>query len=157
MSIELVRIDDRLIHGQIIMAWSKAVPVERIVVIDDMVATDVIRKMLFETVAPPGIKVAILDVGQGIECLKNNLFNDEKLLVLVTNPATLVNMVENGVKLTKVNIGGMSFRRGKNPLTKAVSLDSDDKKDFEKLHNYGIVLQIQVLPNDIPVDIMSQI
>jgi mannose/fructose/sorbose-specific phosphotransferase system IIB component len=157
LSIELVRIDDRLIHGQIIMAWSKAVPVERIVVIDDMVATDVIRKMLFETVAPPGIKVAILDVGQGIECLKNNLFNDEKLLVLVTNPATLVNMVENGVKLTKVNIGGMSFRRGKNPLTKAVSLDSDDKKDFEKLHNYGIVLQIQVLPNDIPVDIMSQI
>jgi mannose/fructose/sorbose-specific phosphotransferase system IIB component len=157
LSIELVRIDDRLIHGQIIIAWSKAVSVERIVVIDDMAAADVIRKMLFETVAPPGIKVAVLDVDQGIECLRNNLFGDEKLLLLVTNPATLVTMVENGIKLHKVNIGGMSFSQGKNPLTKAVSLDSADKKHFEKLHKHGIVLQMQVLPNDIPVDIMSQI
>lgn len=157
MSIELVRIDDRLIHGQIIMAWSKAVQVERIVVIDDLVATDVIQKMLFETVAPPGIKVAILDVGQGIECLKSNLFGDEKLLLLVTNPSTLVTMVENGVKISKVNIGGMSFSQGKSLLTKAVSLDHTDKNHFEKLHKYGIVLQIQVLPNDVPVDIMTQI
>jgi mannose/fructose/sorbose-specific phosphotransferase system IIB component len=157
LSIELVRIDDRLIHGQIIMAWSKAVTVERIVVIDDKAAMDVIRKTLFQTVAPPGIKVAVLDVGQGIECLKNNLFGNEKLFLLVTTPATLVNMVESGVKLTNVNIGGMSFSQGKVSLTKAVSLDAADKKDFEKLHKYGIVLQIQVLPNDVPIDIMTQI
>lgn len=157
MSIELVRIDDRLIHGQIIMAWCKAVPVERIVVIDNMVAADVFRKVLFETVAPPGIKVAVLDVSQGIECFKNNIFGDEKLLVLVTNPATLVIMVENGVKLSKVNIGGMSFSQGKKVLMQAVSINNTDKNDFEKLYNYGIVLQMQVLPNDVPVDIMTQI
>lgn len=157
MSIELVRIDDRLIHGQIIMAWSKAVPVERIVVIDDKAARDVICKMLFKTVAPPGIKVTVLDVSQAIECLKNNSFGNEKLLLLVTTPATLVTMVENGVKLTNVNIGGMSFSQGKKTLIKAISLDSADKNNFEKLHKYGIVLQMQVLPNDVPVDIMTQI
>lgn len=157
MSIELVRIDDRLIHGQVVMAWSKAVSVKRIVVIDDKVAKDLIRKMLLETVAPPGVKVSVFNTLGGIEYLKSNVNSNEKLLLLFTNPATIVTLVENGIVITKVNIGGMSFMQGKTQLTKAVSLDEDDKNAFKALDKYGIILQIQVLPNDSPVDIMSKI
>ncbi|AIF50632.1 PTS sugar transporter subunit IIB [Pelosinus sp. UFO1] len=157
MSIELVRIDDRLIHGQVVMAWSKAVSIKRIVVIDDKVAKDLIRKMLLETVAPPGVKVSVLNTLDGIEYLKSNANDNEKLLLLFTNPATIVTLVENGVAITKVNIGGMSFMQGKTQLTKAVSLDEDDKNAFKALHKCGIILQIQVLPNDSPVDIMTKI
>lgn len=156
MSIELVRIDDRLIHGQVVMAWSKAVSVKRIVVIDDKVAKDLIRKMLLETVAPPGVKVSVLNTIKGIEYLKSNV-NNEKLLLLFTNPATILTLVENGIAITKVNIGGMSFMQGKTQLTKSVSLNEDDKNAFKALHSCGIILQIQVLPNDSPVDIMTKI
>jgi PTS system mannose-specific IIB component len=157
VSIELVRIDDRLIHGQVVMAWSKAVAVKRIVVIDDKVAKDLIRKMLLETVAPPGVKVSVLNTLEGIEYLKSNGNANEKILLLFTNPATIVTLVENGIAITKVNIGGMSFMQGKTQLTKAVSLDEEDKNAFKALHERGIILQIQVLPNDSPVDIMTKI
>ena len=157
MGIELVRIDDRLIHGQVVMAWSKAVSVKHIVVIDDKVATDIIRKMLLETVAPPGVKVSVLNVAQGIEALTVNKFGDEKLLLLFTNPSTILTLVEGGIKFSKVNIGGMSFSQGKTQLTKAVSLDDTDKNAFKELHKHGIVLEIQILPNDVPVDIMTKL
>jgi mannose/fructose/sorbose-specific phosphotransferase system IIB component len=157
VSIELVRIDDRLIHGQIVMAWSKAIAVKRMVVIDDQVAADVIRKMLLETVAPPGVKVSVFTTAQGIQALQDNKFGNEKLLLLCTNPMTIVLLIEGGIMINKVNIGGMSFSLGKTQLTKAVSVDENDRKAFKRLHEHGVVLEIQILPNDTPVDIMSKI
>lgn len=157
MSIELVRIDDRLIHGQVVMAWSKAVAVKRMVVIDDKVATDVIRKMLLETVAPPGVKVSVFTVSEGIQTLQNKKFGNEKLLLLCTNPMTIMSLIEGGIEINKVNIGGMSFSQGKTQVTKAVSVDEDDRNAFKRLHEHGVVLEIQILPNDTPVDIMSKI
>lgn len=157
MSIELVRIDDRLIHGQVVMAWSKAIAVKRMVVVDDQVAGDVIRKMLLETVAPPGVKVSVVTVEQGIQALLANQFGNEKLLLLCTNPMTILRLIEGGILIDKVNIGGMSFSQGKSQLTKAVSVDENDRNAFKQLHEHGVVLEIQILPNDTPVDIMSKI
>jgi len=157
VSIELVRIDDRLIHGQIVMAWSKAVDIKRMVVVDDKVAGDVIRKMLLETVAPPGVKVSVFTVTQGIEALLTHKFGNEKLLLLCTNPMTIMMLIDGGVSISKVNIGGMSFSQGKTQLTKAVSVDEQDRNAFKKLHEHGVVLQIQILPSDTPVDIMTKL
>ncbi|SFM13143.1 PTS system mannose/fructose/N-acetylgalactosamine-transporter subunit IIB [Pelosinus propionicus] len=157
MGIELVRIDDRLIHGQIVMAWCKAITIERIVVIDDEVALDSIRKMLFEAVAPPGIAVSILNVLQGIESLRTDAFAKEKLLILVTSPAAILTLVENGLVINKVNIGGMSFSKGKTVVTKAVSISATDKQAFKELHEQGLKLQIQQLPHDVPLDLMGKI
>lgn len=157
MSIELVRIDDRLIHGQVVMAWSKAVSVKRMVVIDDKVAVDAIRKMLLETVAPPGVKVSVLTAKQGIEALHTKKFGNEKLLLLFTNPMTILTLIEGEIPICKVNIGGMSFSQGKTQLTKAVSVDEEDRIAFKKLHQHGVELNIQILPNDTPVDIMTKI
>jgi len=157
MSIELIRIDDRLIHGQVVMAWSKAIPVKRMLVIDDMVAMDGIRKMLLETVAPPGVKVSVFNLSEGIDALATNKFGNEKILLLVTNPVTIVKLIEGGIAVSKVNIGGMSFQLGKTQVTKAVSVDENDKLAFKKLHELGVLLHIQILPNDTPVDIMTQI
>ena len=157
MGIELVRIDDRLIHGQVVMAWSKAVSVKRMVVIDDKVALDAIRKMLLETVAPPGVKVSVLTVAQGIEALRHEKFGKEKVLLLVTNPMTILSLLEGGIPIYKVNIGGMSFSQGKVQLTKAVSVNEEDKIAFRELHEQGVALHIQILPNDTPIDIMTKI
>jgi len=157
MSIELVRIDDRLIHGQVIIAWSKVVAVQRMVVIDDKVAADVIRKMLLQTIAPPGVNVSILTVAQAIEMLSNDSFANEKLFLLFSNPTDMLALVVGGIIIHKVNIGGMSFGQGKMELTKAVSVDEQDRSAFKKLHQHGVILEIQMLPNDNPIDVMSKI
>lgn len=155
MGIELVRIDDRLVHGQIVMAWCKAVPVERIVVIDEEAAQDILRKMLLETTAPPGIKVIVLPVSQGIEYLKKAALTGEKLLLLTAGPATVLTLAENDIHFNTVTIGGMSFGQDKIRVTQSVSISDIDRQAFKELHKRGIALQIQILPHDAPVDFMA--
>jgi mannose/fructose/sorbose-specific phosphotransferase system IIB component len=157
MNIKLVRIDDRLIHGQIVMAWTKAISVKRIIVINDKVAVDVIRKMLLETVAPPGIKVSVLSVKDGISKLQDNSFEGQDLMILFTNPTDVLAVKSAGVAISTVNIGGMSFSQGKKQLTKSISLDDADIAAFKKLAELGCSLQIQVVPNDNVVDMMTKI
>jgi len=157
MSIQLVRIDDRLIHGQVIIAWSKVAAVQRMVVIDDKVAADVIRKILLQTIAPPGVSVSVLTVAQAIEMLSNDSVVNEKLFLLFSNPTDILALVAGGIMIHKVNIGGMSFGQGKTELTKAVSVDEQDRSAFRKLHQHGVILEIQMLPNDTPIDVMSKI
>lgn len=157
MNIKLVRIDDRLIHGQIVMAWTKTIAVKRIVVINDKVAVDVIRKMLLETVAPPGIKVSVLSVQEGITKLQDASFEGQDLMILFTNPTDVLAVKSAGVPISTVNIGGMSFSQGKKQLTKAISVDDADIAAFKKLNLLGCSLQIQVVPNDSVVDLMTKI
>ncbi len=157
MKIQLVRIDDRLIHGQVVMAWTKSFPVKRIVVISDKVAADTIRKMLLETVAPPGIKVSVLSVKDGIAKLQDGSFKDQDLMLLFTNPTDVLAVKVSGVEINTVNIGGMSFVQGKKQLTKAVSVDDADIAAFKELGKLGASLQIQVVPSDSVIDIMTKI
>lgn len=152
MSIELVRIDDRLIHGQVVMAWHKFCPVDRMVVVDDKVANDAIRKMLLETVAPPGVAVSVFGLKQGAESLQKETFLEERLMLLVTNPLTLVNLAEAGVSFEKVNVGGMGLGAGKKELTAAVALDESEKDAFLELIRRGIKIAIQVIPSDAPLE-----
>lgn len=157
MNIKLIRIDDRLIHGQIVMAWTKAVEVKRIVVINDKVFLDAIRKMLLETVAPPGIKVSVLSVKDGITKLQDGSFEGQDLMILFTNPTDVLAVKTAGVPLNTINIGGMSFSQGKNQLTKAISVDAADIEAFKQLHSLGCDLQIQVVPSDSVIDMMTKI
>jgi PTS system mannose-specific IIB component len=157
MNIKLVRIDDRLIHGQIVMAWTKTIAVKRIIVINDKVAVDVIRKMLLETVAPPGLKVSVLSVTEGIAKLQDGSFKDQDLMILFTNPTDVLAVKSAGVAISTVNIGGMGFAQGKKQLTKTISVDEADIDAFKKLNELGCSLQIQVVPNDSVVDMMTKI
>lgn len=157
MKINLVRIDDRLIHGQVVMAWTKAVAVKRIVVISDKVAADAIRKMLLETVAPPGIKVSVLAVKEGIAKLTDGSFDGQNLMLLFTDPTDVLAVKSGGVAITTVNIGGMSFAQGKKQITKAVSVDEADITAFKELSKLGVSLQIQVVPSDSMIDMMTKI
>ncbi len=156
MSIELVRIDDRLIHGQVVMAWHKVYPVDRMVVIDDKVANDAIRKMLLETVAPPGVAVSVLTLAQGSEALLRGKFAAEKVMLLLTTPVTLLKLAECGISFETVNVGGMGIGQGKRRLTPAVAVNAEQEQAFRELNERGVKLQIQIIPGDPPV-LMSDV
>jgi PTS system mannose-specific IIB component len=148
MKIVLARIDDRLIHGQVATVWSKETKCERIIVCNDDVANDNIRKTLLVQVAPPGIRVSVVEVEKVIRAYKNPMYENDRVLFLFTNPTDVVKMVEGGVDIKSVNIGGMSFREGKTMLTNFISIDEEDIKAFLKLKERGVELEIRKLPAD---------
>ena len=155
MKIVLARIDDRLIHGQVATIWSKVTGCERIIVCDDDVAADSIRSTLLKQVAPPGIKSSVVDIEKAVRVYNNPKYENDKCLLLFTNPTSVLQMVEAGVDIKSVNIGGMSFKEGKHQITGAVSVDDKVIEAFKKLNERGIELEIRKVDTDKKVMMMD--
>ncbi|MDD4370861.1 MAG: mannose/fructose/sorbose PTS transporter subunit IIB [Anaerostipes sp.] len=157
MKINLCRIDDRLIHGQVATVWAKEANAQRIIVCSDEVAKDDIRKTLLLQVGPPGIKVSVVDVAKAIRVYNNPKYENDTVFFLYTCPQDVLRMIEGGVPIQSVNIGGMSFKTGKEQITKAVSVDESDKEAFRKMNELGVELEIRSIATDNKVDLMSKI
>ncbi|SMC20056.1 PTS system, mannose-specific IIB component [Clostridium acidisoli DSM 12555] len=157
MNIVLTRIDDRLIHGQVATIWAKDTKCQRIIVCNDDVERNPIRKMLLEQVAPPGIKASVVGINKAIRVYNNAKNQEDKVLFLFTNPTDVLRMVEGGVPINSVNIGAMSFKAGKKQITNAVSVDNKDIEAFKKLNERGIELEIRKVSSDLKVSLMSKL
>ncbi|WP_138206238.1 mannose/fructose/sorbose PTS transporter subunit IIB [Haloimpatiens lingqiaonensis] len=157
MNIVLARIDDRLIHGQVATIWTKETKCSRIIVCNDDVAQDEIRKTLLTQVAPPGIKAHVVDLAKAVRVYNNPKYENDRVMFLFTNPSDVLTLVENGVDIKSVNIGGMSFKEGKKKITGAVSVNDEDVDAFKKLNERGIELEIRKVATDSKADIMPLI
>ncbi|MBU3181215.1 mannose/fructose/sorbose PTS transporter subunit IIB [Clostridium psychrophilum] len=157
MNIVLARIDDRLIHGQVATIWSKDTKCQRIIVCNDDVTKDLIRKTLLEQATPPGIKSNVLGIDDAIKVYSNPRYQNDRVLFLFTNPTDVVRMVKGGVVIKSVNIGGMSFKQGKKQITRVVSVDDTDVEAFKTLNEKGIELEIRKISSDSKVDLMSKL
>lgn len=157
MVIGLARIDDRLIHGQVATRWTKETNVTRIIVVSDEVAADTVRKTLLTQVAPPGVTAHVVDVAKMIRVYNNPKYARERVMLLFTNPTDVERVVEGGVKITSVNIGGMAFRQGKTQVNNAISVDSTDIEAFRKLNARGIELEARKVSSDPKLKMMDLI
>jgi len=157
MTLGLVRIDDRLIHGQVATRWTKETNVTRIIVVSDEVAADTVRKTLLTQVAPPGVTAHVVDVDKMIRVYNNPKYAGDRVMLLFTNPTDVERLVEAGVKITSVNIGGMAFRQGKTQVNNAISLDAKDIEAFNKLNARGIELEARKVSSDQKLKMMDLI
>lgn len=157
MVIGLARIDDRLIHGQVATRWTKETNVSRIIVVSDEVAADTVRKTLLTQVAPPGVTAHVVDVAKMIRVYNNPKYAGERVMLLFTNPTDVERIVEGGVKVTSVNIGGMAYRQGKTQVNNAVSVDEKDIEAFKKLNERGIELEVRKVSTDPKLKMMDLI
>ena len=145
MQIKLARIDDRLIHGQVVTVWAKEAGAQRIIVVSEEVNNDQIRKTLVKQAAPPGIKVNIVDVEKAIKVYNNPKYENETVFYLFTNPTEVLEMVQAGVPIKTLNVGGMQFKTGRTQVTKAVSVDPQDIIAFKELKTLNVVLDGRVV------------
>ena len=157
MDIRLTRIDDRLIHGQVATVWSKATGIDRILVVSDEVANDELRKFLLKQAAPPGIKSNVVTKRKMGEVYHDQLFDGMKVMLLFASPQDVVEVVQAGVDLKAVNIGGMRFSEGKKMITNFISLDENDVVSFRQLEVAGVKLEIRQVPTDRKTDLMQLI
>lgn len=143
MNISLLRIDSRLIHGQVMTSWAKAVKCDAIFAISDEVANDDIRRELLLQIVPPHLKGYVITVDKAIKVYHNPKYASRNIIWLVTNPSDIVRLIEGGVKVKDVNVGGMTFREGDKLISQAVSVNPTDVQAFYKLLDLGIDLSLQ--------------
>ncbi|PIJ51426.1 PTS mannose transporter subunit IIAB [Erwinia sp. OLTSP20] len=157
MKIGLARIDDRLIHGQVATRWTKETNVSRIIVVSDEVAKDNVRKTLLTQVAPPGVTAHVVDVDKMVRVWNNPKYARDRVMLLFTNPSDVLRLVENGVDIKSVNVGGMAFRQGKTQVNNAVSVDEKDIEAFRKLNERHIELEVRKVSSDPQLKMMDLI
>ncbi|OMP90202.1 PTS system mannose/fructose/N-acetylgalactosamine-transporter subunit IIB [Raoultella terrigena] len=157
MNITLARIDDRLIHGQVTTVWSKVANAQRIIICNDDVYNDEVRRTLLRQAAPPGMKVNVVNLEKAVAVYHNPQYQNESVFYLFTNPQDVLTMVQQGVKIATLNIGGMAWRPGKKQLSKAVSLDQTDIDAFRQLDQLGVILDLRVVASDPSINILDKL
>lgn len=146
-----VRVDTRLLHGQVATTWTKTVSPDRIIVVSDGVAHDQLRKTMIEQAAPPGVPANVVPISKIIEVTKDPRFGATKAMLLFENPQDLLAAIEGGVDIKEANIGSMAHSVGKVVVTNAIAMDNADVETLETLHAKGVALEARKVPSDSPV------
>ena len=157
MQIPLLRIDSRLIHGQVATSWAKAVKCDAIFAISDEVAGDPLRSKLLLQVAPAHLQSYVITVDKAIKVWHNPMYADRKVLWLVTKPGDIVRLIEGGVDIKQVNVGGMTHREGCKLISQAVAVDADDVAAFRRLNEMGVKMTLQQLATSPAEDVMPKL
>lgn len=157
MKFGLWRIDDRLIHGQVATRWTKETGVSRIIVVNDNVAKDEIRSNMLKQAVPPGVSAHVVSVDKMMRVYNNPEYADDTVMLLFTNPSDCYTLVERGVPIQSINVGGMAFKEGRTMLDLSVSVDAHDVEVFKKLVERGIEVEVRKVASDKKVQILDLI
>ncbi|ADD79541.1 PTS mannose transporter subunit IIAB [Candidatus Riesia pediculicola] len=157
MNIVLVRIDDRLIHGQVATRWTKDTRINRIIIINDSISEDKVRCMLLKQVSPPGINAHVVSIDKFIRVYSNPKYSKDRVMLLFTNPTDVLEIVRRGIEISSINIGGMSYKEGKQQVHDSISIDQKDVESFMELSRSGIELEIRKITSDKKTDMVRLI
>ncbi|MDR3151929.1 MAG: PTS sugar transporter subunit IIB [Bifidobacteriaceae bacterium] len=160
--IAFIRIDSRLLHGQVAMTWTKAVKPDRIVVVSDSVAKDELRRSFVKQAGPPGVTVNVVPVAKFAEVYPDARFSDTRTFLLFEKPQDLERAIIQtqerfSVKVLplEINVGTMAHAEGKIMLTKSVSVNSDDIRSVKNMMSMGYNFEVRQVPSDNKQDLMK--
>ena len=147
MSIELTRVDFRLIHGQVITRWLTQCQINEIVTIDTALSKDTFMQEVFKMAAPKGVKITIVNVEDAVKRQQEGAFDKNRVMVLFKGVAELNAAVQAGLKLEKVQIGGLGGGPGRKAVNNAITLDRADADTLLELEKMGIEIYFQTTPD----------
>ena len=149
--IDALRVDERLIHGQIAMVWSRALNLDGIVVANDEAAENELQKKALKMAVPNGIKVIIKTLDDAVTLLKDKRASDMKLLILVRTIGDALFLAKQLDNIGYLNIGnvGKSVQGDKQTLTKFVMLTTDELTNLKELVKVYPETALQNLPSDV--------
>ncbi len=146
-SIVLTRIDNRLIHGQIVGDWAGCVGANLLVVVDDKVANNEVEKSVMKIAAQSlGLDTRFFTVEKTINTI-SKASSSQKILLICRTPATLHKLIEGGVDIDIVNIGNMHFSEGKKSISEKVYVDEQDLEDLNYIKSKVKEIYIRDTPN----------
>jgi len=148
----MVRVDERLVHGQIIIKWIEVKGANRIVIIDDETASDPIINKILKLTLPESIKLNICSIEEGVNFLTESDL-DDNVIVLVKELRTVKEIYEKGIKVKEINIGRIPSDIGKKKVYTNVFLSDEDMDVIEFFKNEGVSMYIQIVPSSAPVNV----
>lgn len=151
----LYRVDDRLVHGQVVVGWGRHLKAKAIVVCSDNAARDDFARTMMEMGAPAEVKVEVVTVAEGAERVKKGVYDKLPTIALFETPADVLRFINYGVKIQSLNIGGMRYEAGKRQIMEAVSVSAEDCRALRAIAAAGVDIYVQMVPAAKPIDILQ--
>ncbi len=149
MTIALVRVDNRLIHGQVLELWLPRLEITDIIVVDDGVAEDPLRQTVMELAIPSQIKCFFVRTDQLKETIEKLDFINHRVMTLFSDIKDVRDALRMGAHLERINIGNIHYQKGKQRVAPCVSLNEDEICWLMEIRRRALV-EIQTLPDETP-------
>ena len=146
MGIVLFRLDERLIHGQVVVAWGEYLKPDRIVIFNNQIASSPWERELYMCCVPPDFQASVYNLEEASQKLSNGVFDSEKVIALVDNPADIFQLHQKGIWIPEVNLGGMHYSQGREQILPYLYLSPEEKDIFRKLMQQGVKFFCQDVP-----------
>lgn len=145
--IQRIRIDDRLLHGQVAFSWKSELNFDAVVIASDAAANDPVRKSVMKMCCPEGVKLAVRTVENAAELLKNPRLEKMKVFVVCPDPHTVKCLLELIPDRSLVNLGGMASGEDKRMFSRMVYLSDEDVAALDDIAAQGLEIQVQEVPS----------
>ena len=146
--IKILRLDERLIHGQVAFAWTNSLGADCIFVINDDVADNKLRMTSLKLAAPGGIKFVAKSVDDAIELLNGNKTDKYKLFLIVDNTADALRLVKEVKDVDHVNLGNMKVKEGAQGLTPSIAVTEADVENIREMLAAGAEVECRAVHTD---------
>lgn len=154
-NIVFARVDDRLIHGEVVTAWTPSYSINHIIIIDDVVASDPFQRRILKALAPTKVRVDAFTVEDAIKELSKPFNEKERCLLLTKSPIAYAQLAEGGIELPQVNLGGMGIRDERKPFIKNVACDEAEVEAIRQMVDKGIHVFYQLVPEQRLIEITN--
>ena len=152
-NIVLTRIDDRLIHGQVVTAWVKQTKGNRIAIVDDALSKDDFMQKIMRAAAPSGISVDVYSLEAAAGYLAGEAESDERFILLVKTPQAIESLADKGIAIPSINLGGMGAKSGRSKFYRNISASEEEVACMKRLIGKGCSITMQLVPDERPVDV----
>ena len=149
----LYRVDNRLVHGQIISTWMPHLRLKRFVVVNDKLPTSNMRMKMFRMAIPSAVEFHALTVNDAAQFLNSESNRDVSTIVLFENIDDAVSLFESGHPFTNLNLGNVHHGPGRRSYTPSVFLSDGDLSKLKSLFVQGVRCEIRSLPTQEPLDL----
>lgn len=148
MAILLARIDDRLVHGVVMNNFNAALHPKRFMIIDDQISKDEMIKTTMRGSKPSGSGMSIISEATAIENFHNHKYDDHSVFLITRHVQTLIDLIDAGIKIPKVDIGIKFMSPERTQVSKFVALGPKEKAEIQELQKRNIPVVLQYLPTD---------
>lgn len=142
------RVDCRLLHGQVAVSWTAGIGADSILIANDAVANDQLRKTTMKLAKPQNCKLVIKDIESAISALNSGVTDKYKLFVVVESIEDAYRLAKSVSEVKSINLGLVKTKEGTRNISKSINITSNEEKMLKELISDGIEVEIRQVPND---------
>lgn len=153
--VKLLRVDERLLHGQVALNWVQNVGASSILIGNDEVVNNDVGKMALQMAKPSGSKLAIKSIEGAAELLNDPRTKDVTIFAIVRTVADALRLVKMTREIKEINIGGIKKKEGSKMIAAAIFVNKDDLNNLRELQKLVDKIEFRMLPADTPKSLES--